>query len=81
MQAGGSHVNVPGCASLAHVGYLNAGLSSHASAIQVTLRSRSGSGSTQMYLQLVSLVPVNGLFRFWVRLLPRYFVFHIKVLD
>ena len=53
MQAGGSHVDVHGCASLAHVGYLNAGLASHASEIQVARRSRSGSGSTQMYVQVV----------------------------
>ena len=53
MQAGGSHVDVPGCDSLAHVGYLNAGFASHASEIQVARRSRSGSGSTQMYVQVV----------------------------
>ena len=34
MQAGGSHVDVPGCDSLAHVGYLNAGFASHASEIR-----------------------------------------------
>ena len=53
MQAGGSHVDVPGCDSLAHGGYLNAGFASHASEIQVARRSRSGSGSTQMYVQVV----------------------------
>ena len=51
-------MDVPGCDSLAHVGYLNAGFASHASEIQVARRSRSGSGSTQMYVQVVC-TPVN----------------------